>query len=124
MRFKNTIYRLRRAAGKEAILFEDENIYRFDRQLDYEEDSESFVREIELVEKAARRRAKNLPLQRRDEILQRANTCRNSRKPGWSLAGSNSPAVTSTACSNWPAWKWNGASMSEARAEYSNACCT
>jgi len=53
MRFKNTIYRLRRAAGKEAILFEDENIYRFNRSLDYDEDSESFQREIELAEKEA-----------------------------------------------------------------------
>jgi LuxR family maltose regulon positive regulatory protein len=53
MRFKNTIYRLRRAAGKEAILFEDENIYRFNRSLDYDEDSESFQRESELAEKAA-----------------------------------------------------------------------
>lgn len=51
MRFKNTIYRLRRAVGKEAILF-DEDIYRFNHDLDYEEDSESFRREIELAEKA------------------------------------------------------------------------
>ncbi len=54
MRFKNTIYRLRRAAGKELILFdEDEDIYRFDRSLDYDEDSESFLRELDLAEKAS-----------------------------------------------------------------------
>lgn len=51
MRFKNTIYRLRRAAGKEAILFEDD-IYRFNRALDYEEDTESFIRELDLAEAA------------------------------------------------------------------------
>lgn len=51
MRFKNTIYRLRRAAGKDIILFEND-IYRFDRQLDYEEDSESFMKEIERAEDA------------------------------------------------------------------------
>lgn len=51
IRFKNYIYRVRRAVGKEAILFEDE-IYRFNRSLDYEEDSEIFQRELELAARA------------------------------------------------------------------------
>jgi LuxR family transcriptional regulator, maltose regulon positive regulatory protein len=51
LRFKNTIYRLRKAVGKDVILFED-NIYWFNRSLDYEDDAESFLREVELGEKA------------------------------------------------------------------------
>jgi LuxR family transcriptional regulator, maltose regulon positive regulatory protein len=51
LRFKNTIYRLRRAVGKDVILFED-NIYWFNRSLDYEDDAESFIREVEQGEKA------------------------------------------------------------------------
>jgi LuxR family transcriptional regulator, maltose regulon positive regulatory protein len=48
-RFKNTIYRLRRAIGKDVIIF-DEDIYRFNHALDYEEDSETFERILNLAQ--------------------------------------------------------------------------
>ena len=53
-RFKNTIYRLRRAVGKDVILFDEEtDIYRFNHALDYDEDAETFERTIELAKNSA-----------------------------------------------------------------------
>jgi len=51
LRFKNTIYRLRHAAGKDVIIFEDD-IYSFNRGMDYEADFETFVREMDLAKGA------------------------------------------------------------------------
>ncbi|GAP15340.1 ATP-dependent transcriptional regulator [Longilinea arvoryzae] len=47
-RFKNSIYRLRHAAGKDAVSFENE-YYQFNRTIDYEYDAESFDKEITLA---------------------------------------------------------------------------
>jgi len=57
MRFKNTIYRLRHAAGKDVIIFQDDN-YRFNTALDYEYDVEAFFKEIYHAELATDRQQK------------------------------------------------------------------
>jgi LuxR family transcriptional regulator, maltose regulon positive regulatory protein len=63
--FKNALYRLRRALGKEVVLFaENEDIYRFNRFLDYDYDVEIFRDQI--------RASGNLNNQAQIEALQMA----------------------------------------------------
>jgi DNA-binding SARP family transcriptional activator len=52
LRFKNTIYRLRHAAGKDVILFQGESTYLFNREIDYEYDVEAFQKELALAASA------------------------------------------------------------------------
>ncbi|HSV86610.1 MAG TPA: tetratricopeptide repeat protein [Levilinea sp.] len=52
LRFKNTIYRVRHAAGKQSIILQDE-YYRFNRALDYEYDAEDFQKAIRQAQRVA-----------------------------------------------------------------------
>jgi len=63
-RFKNEIYRLRRAVGRDAIVFEDE-YYRFNPQMDYEYDVDAFDSHL-------RRSQKTVDFAIRVEQLQKA----------------------------------------------------
>lgn len=51
VRFKNNIYRLRRALGQDTILYED-NLYQFNHTLDYECDVGTFETQISLAQTA------------------------------------------------------------------------
>ena len=49
LRFKNTMYRLRRAVGNDTITYEDD-IYQFNRSVDYDYDVELFQRELSMAQ--------------------------------------------------------------------------
>jgi LuxR family transcriptional regulator, maltose regulon positive regulatory protein len=51
LRFKNTIYRVRHAAGKQSIVLQDD-YYRFNRAMDYEYDVEEFQQAIKAAQRA------------------------------------------------------------------------
>lgn len=48
LRFKNCVYRLRRAVGNEVVKYDNDDTYQFNHSIDYEYDVEKFVREINL----------------------------------------------------------------------------
>lgn len=52
LRFKNCVYRLRRAVGNDVVKYNDDETYQFNRAVDYEYDVEKFMREISLAKNA------------------------------------------------------------------------
>jgi LuxR family transcriptional regulator, maltose regulon positive regulatory protein len=50
LKFKNAVYRLRLAVGKDVVLF-DNDTYQFNRSLDYEDDAELFIKELAVAER-------------------------------------------------------------------------
>jgi len=52
-RFRNLIYRLRHAVGSDAVVLSPDETYRFNANLDYEYDVETFERELAMAKSAA-----------------------------------------------------------------------
>jgi two-component SAPR family response regulator len=67
-RFKNEIYRLRRAAGRDVIVFDDE-YYRFNFQMDYEYDVEGFDSHIQRARKSPDVKARIEHLQKAVDLV-------------------------------------------------------